>query len=128
MTTTTRIARAHHDLNDVTEIRISGWTGRIAIVPRDDSDWVTVEAPERHDGEFWTFTRQQDGVVTCFTSLLGSPSLLGPVSTTMTVRLPADVANSIGVRLHPGHYPDTLATTHQGRAIDARNNIPAGEQ
>jgi hypothetical protein len=94
---TGKTATAHHDLNNVTELRICGWAGRHVVVRADDSHWVTIEAPERHEGEFWTFGRQQRGVLTCFTSLLGSPSLLGETDDVMTIRLPAYRIGAVAV-------------------------------
>jgi hypothetical protein len=87
------IKRAHHDLNDVRILKISGWPGEMEVVPRqDDSGWVTVEAPERHEGEYWTFQRPIGGILTCFSSLIGSPDLANqcPPFSQMTVRMPAD--------------------------------------
>ena len=58
---------------------------------------VTVHAPERHEGEFWTFAQQRDGVLTCFTDLLGSPSLLTPTVARLTVLVPADRMDDVKV-------------------------------
>lgn len=107
------LARATHDLNDVTEVRIVGWAGRYVIAPHGSGPNrnVEIQAPERHDGEFWTFSRPVGGVLTCFTDLLGSPSLLGPTEYVMTVLLPAGRMDDIKVTFTDPSAPET--TTEQ---------------
>lgn len=93
------IARAHHDLNGVSEIEIVGWKGRCEIQQRTDgSGWVSIIAPERHEGEYWTFERPQDGVLGCHSSLIGSASLLTEGVSPMLILLPPDLIDSIDVR------------------------------
>jgi hypothetical protein len=91
---------AHHDLNGVDELRISGWPGEVTVVASDDdSGWVTVEAPERYDGECWTFQGTRHGVLVCFSSLLGSPSLVSqvPGGLPLVVRMPADRIGQVSI-------------------------------
>lgn len=85
------ITRAHHDLVDVTAIEITGWKGPRQVIPQPSGEHgVTITAAPRHDGEYWTFTAPRNGVLTCSTSLLGSPSLLTESMMPLTVRLAAD--------------------------------------
>jgi hypothetical protein len=67
------------------------------------SSWVTVEAPERYDGEYWTFLRPQDGALVCFSSIIGSPSLLGDTvsPSPMVVRMPPGRISEIAIVTAP---------------------------
>lgn len=91
---------AHHDLNGVDDLRISGWPGEVTVVASDDdSGWVTIEAPERYEGEYWTFQGAVHGVLTCFSSLIGSPSLASqaPAGLALVVRMPAERISQISI-------------------------------
>jgi hypothetical protein len=92
---------AHHDLNDVTRLRIFGWNGETSIVPRDDdSGWVTIEAPARYDGEYWTFSRRRDGELVCFSDSARGLSRETPASV-MIVRLPPGKIGQIEIVVAP---------------------------
>jgi hypothetical protein len=95
-------ARGDHDLNGVKVLEIHGWPGRHNVKARTDGGTgVTIEAPERDRDGFWTFARTTlAGVLSCHTSLLGSPTLaaLGG-DQTLTVFLPADKISTIQVQL-----------------------------
>jgi hypothetical protein len=94
-----RPARAFHDLNEVSVIEITGWRGPHAVRAHAASDCgVAIIAPRRIDGEFWTFQRQQDGVLKCHSDPIGSPSLPTVSTDPMVVLLPGDRIGSVSVR------------------------------
>jgi hypothetical protein len=95
------IKYAHHDLNDVTQLRIFGWNGETTIVPRDDdSGWVTIEAPARYDDEYWTFSRPKDGELVCFSDSTRSLNRPAPDSP-MIVRMPPGKIGEIEIVTEP---------------------------
>jgi hypothetical protein len=96
------VASASHDVNDVTVLEITGWAGWHAVVPTTESAWAEIWAPVRDRGELWTFSRQSNGVLPCFSSLLGSARLRqdGP-GLCLIVFMPADKVGKIEVRVLP---------------------------
>jgi hypothetical protein len=53
---------------------------------------IVIVSPKRYDGEFWTFGRQQDGVLKCHTSLLESGNLVKiKPKDPLIIHLPKDV-------------------------------------
>ena len=103
------LTHASHDINGVRVLRIHGWSGGHRVEPRDDSAWVQIEAPKRDGDENWIFqTPKGDGILTCFTSLLGSPRLLGVNKDPQTgeplvlvVRIPATRRHNLRVEVRP---------------------------
>lgn len=94
-----RPARAFHDLNDVDTLVIKGWSGSHEVRRHADGDRsVAVLAPRRHEEEFWTFGPKRSGELCCFSSLIGSPSLLTDPGEPMMILLPADRIGRIAVR------------------------------
>jgi hypothetical protein len=98
------LARAYHDLNDVTVIEITGWRGPHEVRAHDVGivAIVAVTAPRRIDGEYWTFERPRGGVLRCHSCLIGSPSLLTESAEPMVILLPADRIGEITVRFTGG--------------------------
>jgi hypothetical protein len=93
------IKRAHHDLNGVKVIEVSGWRGPVEITEHEAAGGVTVSAPQRHDGESWTFEHTDaDGVLRCFTNLRTSPDMLTESLQPLFVYLPSDSIPQIEVR------------------------------
>jgi hypothetical protein len=100
---TLRPARAFHDLNKVDVIEIIGWRGPHVVRAHAAGDrGVSIIAPRRIDGEFWTFQRQQGGVLKCHSDLIGSPSLLTEGAEPMVILLPADRIDGIDIRFGGG--------------------------
>jgi hypothetical protein len=84
----------HHDV-----IEITGWRGPHEVKAHTAGDrGVSVIAPRRADGEFWTFQRQRDGVLRCHSDLAGSPLSLTESADPMVILLPADRIGAINVR------------------------------
>lgn len=107
-----RPARAFHDLNEVDVIEIIGWRGPHVVRAHAAGDrGVSVIAPRRIDGEFWTFQRQQGGVLKCHSDLIGSPSLLTESAEPMVILLPADRIDGIDVRF------DGTGTAEEARDV-----------
>ena len=99
MTETLRPARAFHDLNEVDTLVIIGWRGRHEVKAHTIyNPGVSIIAPRRIDGEFWTFQQQRDGVLRCHSDLIGSPSLLTDPGEPMVILLPANRIDAIDVR------------------------------
>jgi len=97
---TLRPARAFHDLNGVNVLEIIGWRGRYEVKSHAIyNPGVSIIAPRRVDGEFWTFQQQRDGVLRCHSDLIGSPSLLTETADPMVILLPFDRIDAISVRV-----------------------------
>jgi len=103
-------ARGTHDLNNVHTLRIYGWSGRHRVVDADGT-WVRVETPPRHPGEYWTFAQQRNGILSCHTDLLGTPSLLA-ISTdgsgqplVMTIEVPPARRSNLKIEIFPNYQP-----------------------
>ena len=93
-------AHASHDLNGISVIEITGWRGPHEVRDRGDKGtWVSIWAPKRHSHDVWTFQAPRgDGVLRCFTDLIGSPSLLTESAEPMEILMPADLIGSVTVR------------------------------
>jgi hypothetical protein len=94
-------ARAHHDLNGVDALVITGWRGRYEVQKHaPGARVVSILAPKRHEDEFWTFERTTPmGELRVHSSLIGSPSLLTESAEPMLILLPADLVDRITIRL-----------------------------
>lgn len=95
-----RPARAFHDLNGVTTLAVTGWRGSHEVKPHAAGDrGVAIIAPRRVEDEDWTFQRVNSaGELRCFSSLIGSPSLLTDPGEPMVILMPADRIGGITVR------------------------------
>jgi hypothetical protein len=93
---------ATHDLDGVRKLVILGWCGGHELVEHQDSGnrHVEVEVPARNVGEFWRFGNVRNGVLTCSTNMLSSPSVrTRRVHGVLKVHLPADKLDSITVEV-----------------------------
>jgi hypothetical protein len=119
-----RVKQFSHDLNGVTRLRFTGWAGEHAVTAHGDGTRrVVLEAPLRYPGEYWTFSRPQDGEMTCFSDL-------GPVSPDLWPMVPAAVPGEVlTVRLPPcliGQVEVTVTGPAAPALPAGRGPAPAG--